>query len=102
MSDLSPSASSAQAGTVVRELRLQLLLATSLVALFVARQAWIQHEAVVASRPNVERLRAELARMNSIRESFARYGSDHRGFVPILNKYGIQVPGAGAPPVPNR
>jgi len=103
MSDLSSSVSPAQTGAMVRELRLHLLLAISLVTLFIARQAWIQHGSVVASRPNVERLRAELAKMNSIRESFARYGSDHRGFVPILNKYGIPVPGATTPPaVPNR
>lgn len=102
MSSSSSSFSESQTGALVREMRLHLLIATSLVTLFVARQAWIQHAAVVASRPNVERLRAELEKMNAIRESFARYGSDHRGFVPILNKYGIQVPGAVAPSVPSR
>lgn len=87
---------------LLSEVRLHLLAAIALVTLFIARQAWIQQAAVVSSRPNVERLRLELAKMNAIRESFARYGSDHRGFVPILNKYGIQVPGAAAPTVPNR
>ncbi|MFM8419105.1 MAG: hypothetical protein ACKOEQ_03145 [Verrucomicrobiota bacterium] len=87
---------------LLREVRLQLLLAAGLVTLFIARQAWIQHQAVAVSRPNVERLRAELAKMNAIRESFARYGSDHHRFVPILNKYGIAVPGAAAPNIPNR
>lgn len=102
MSDSSSSRFGAQSGAVVQELRLHLLLAASLVTLFMARQAWIQHEAVVASRPNVERLRAELGKMSAIRDSFARYGGDHRGFAPILSKYGIQVPGAAAPVVPNR
>lgn len=101
MSNASSSHSSPmQAGATLHELRLIVLVFMALVAAFVLRQAWLQHQAVVASRTNVERLRAELAKMNSIRESFARYGGDHPGFVPILNKYGISAPGRPAPTVP--
>jgi len=85
---------------VLREVRLQLLLAAGLVTLFIARQAWIQHQAVAASRAQVEKLQSELSKMSGIRDAFARFGADHRGFVPILNKYGIQPPGASAPSVP--
>ena len=85
---------------MLNELRYVVLVAITLVALFIGRQAWLQHQAVVASRPNVERLRAELGKMAAIRDSFARFGTDHKAFLPILNKYGIQPPGAAAPSVP--
>ncbi len=102
MNDESGSPSPRVSSALVREMRLQLLLAASLVTLFIARQAWMQHGAVVASRPNVEKLRAELAKMNGIRDAFARFGGDHKGFVPILNKYGIQPPGASTPILPRQ
>jgi hypothetical protein len=85
---------------MLNELRYVVLVAVTLVTLFVGRQAWLQQQAVVASRPNVERLRAELGKMAAIRDAFARFGADHKTFLPVLNKYGIQPPGAAAPSVP--
>ncbi len=75
-------------------------VALALFVVFVARQAWLQHSAVVASRPNVARLKVELARMEQISKEFARFGSSHPDFVPILHKYGITIPSQVVPSIP--
>lgn len=94
------SDSSRQPPVGVREIRLILLVTQAVLIAFMSRQAWLQHQAVIASRPNVARLSAELGRMDQIRKEFARYGESHPAFVPILNKYGIQSSGQAVPPLP--
>lgn len=81
------------------ELRLVVLVALLLVLVFVLRQAWLQHAAVANSRPNVERLKEQVLRFEQIKEEFARFGSSHPDFLPILAKYGVH-PGPASVPKP--
>lgn len=81
----------------LRELRVMVLIGLTLVTVFALRQAWLQQRAVTSSRPNIERLQIELARMEAIKNEFARFGSTHPDFMPILIKYGITDPGQSTP-----
>ena len=97
MPESQPNAGHPSPTAALNELRMVVLVALLLLVVFVLRQSWLQHQAVANSRPNVERLKGELVRLEQIKDEFARFGSSHSDFLPVLAKYGIHPGPTGIP-----